>query len=142
MKSFNLFLIASTAIISTTTTTVVAINEPIASSPTSSIEAIQNELDQYERELGTGIPGNPTLNPGRPTTTVSVDSCLIAFFVCVRLLWMTTEGWWDSDDGVAADEGLMGKRSSLLLISCVLSWCAHMMGVPRCRGNELDDHLS
>jgi hypothetical protein len=68
MKSFTLFLIASTAIISTTTT-VAAINEPIAS-PTS-IEAIQNELDQYERELGTGIPGNPTLNPGRPTATVS-----------------------------------------------------------------------
>ena len=69
MKSFTLFLLASTI----TTTTVTAINEPIASPTTTSSakKSIQNELDLYERELGTGIPGNPTLNPGRPTVTVS-----------------------------------------------------------------------
>jgi hypothetical protein len=138
MKSFTLFLIASTAIISTTTT-VAAINEPIAS-PTS-IEAIQNELDQYERELGTGIPGNPTLNPGRPTATVRVDSCLIAFFVCVLLLWTTTDGCWDGDGRVGRLEFDKNGRHCFLHVMCAVRWCAYD-GVSHVAEEErkLDDH--
>ena len=57
MKSFQAVIIAALAI------STAAINEPVAS-PTA---AIERELADYERQLGTGIDGNPTSNPGRPT---------------------------------------------------------------------------
>ena len=57
MKSFQAVIIAALAVSSA------AINEPVAS-PTS---AIERELAEYERELGTGITEPPTGIPGRPT---------------------------------------------------------------------------
>ena len=51
------------AILSAIITGAAAINEPVAS-PSAAIEA---ELAQFERQLGTDIPGNPTTSPRRPS---------------------------------------------------------------------------
>ncbi len=64
MKSFTLLI--SAAIV----TAASAINEPVAS-PTS---AIERELSEYERQLGTDVTGTPTATPGRPTPVVSYCS--------------------------------------------------------------------
>ncbi len=61
MKSFQALIIA--AIMASAT----AINEPVAS-PTA---AIERELAEYERQLGTGVTGTPTETPDRPTDGVS-----------------------------------------------------------------------
>ena len=61
MKSFTLFI--SAAIVASSA----AINEPV-SSPTA---AVERELAEYERQLGTGVTGTPTATPGRPTSGVS-----------------------------------------------------------------------
>ena len=45
-----------------------AVNEPVAS-PTA---AIERELAEYERQLGTGTPGTPTIQPGRGVSILSV----------------------------------------------------------------------
>ena len=57
MKSFQSVIIAALAV------SAAAINEPV-SSPTA---AVERELREYERELGTGVTGAPTEVPGRPT---------------------------------------------------------------------------
>eukprot|EP00984_Skeletonema_dohrnii_P032993 scaffold28254_cov97-Skeletonema_dohrnii-CCMP3373.AAC.1 len=62
MKSFALFI--SAAIVASAA----AINEPVAS-PT---DAIERELAEYERQLGTDVTGSPTATPGRPTGGVSL----------------------------------------------------------------------
>ena len=61
MKSFQAVIIAAIAV------SAAAINEPVAS-PTA---AIERELAEYERQLGTDITGTPTMSPGRPTDGVS-----------------------------------------------------------------------
>jgi len=61
MKSFQAVIIAALAI------STAAINEPVAS-PTA---AIERELAEYERQLGTDVTGTPTATPGRPTGGVS-----------------------------------------------------------------------
>ena len=61
MKSFQAVIIA--AIVASSA----AINEP-AASPTA---AIERELAEYERQLGTDATGSPTDIPGRPTGGVS-----------------------------------------------------------------------
>ena len=61
MKSFALFI--SLAIV----TAASAINEPVTS-PTA---AVERELAEYERELGTDVTGTPIETPGRPTSGVS-----------------------------------------------------------------------
>ncbi len=58
MKSFQAVIIA--AIVASSA----AINEPVAS-PTG---AIERELAEYERELGTGSTGTPTSGVDRPTS--------------------------------------------------------------------------
>ena len=57
MKSFQAVIVAALAVSSA------AINEPV-SSPTA---AIERELAEYERQLGTDVTGIPTNTPGRPT---------------------------------------------------------------------------
>ena len=61
MKSFQAVIVAALAVSSA------AINEPVAS-PTA---ALERELAEYERELGTDVTGTPTATPGRPTSGVS-----------------------------------------------------------------------
>ena len=63
MKSFQAVIIA--AIVASSA----AINEPVAS-PTA---AIERELAEYERMLGTDVTGTPTATPGRPTGGVSLQ---------------------------------------------------------------------
>ena len=73
MKSFQAVIIAAIAV------SAAAINEPVAS-PTA---AIERELAEYERQLGTDVTGAPTATPGRPTGGVSCTyhlsalSCLV-----------------------------------------------------------------
>eukprot|EP00984_Skeletonema_dohrnii_P031882 scaffold24970_cov142-Skeletonema_dohrnii-CCMP3373.AAC.2 len=57
MKSFQSVIIAAIAV------SAAAINEPVAS-PTA---AIERELAEYERQLGTDVTGAPTDIPPRPT---------------------------------------------------------------------------
>eukprot|EP00984_Skeletonema_dohrnii_P031883 scaffold24970_cov142-Skeletonema_dohrnii-CCMP3373.AAC.3 len=57
MKSFQAVIIAAIAV------SAAAINEPVAS-PTA---AIERELAEYERQLGTDVTGAPTDIPPRPT---------------------------------------------------------------------------
>ncbi len=57
MKSFQAVIIAALAVSSA------AINEPVAS-PSA---AIERELSEYERQLGTDVTGEPTGLPPRPT---------------------------------------------------------------------------
>jgi len=75
MKSFTLFI--SAAIVASAA----AINEPVAS-PTA---AIERELAEYERQLGTDVTGAPTATPGRPTGGVSCTYHLCVLYCCV--LW-------------------------------------------------------
>ena len=63
MKSFTLLI--SAAIVASSA----AINEPV-SSPTA---AVERELVEYERQLGTDVTGTPTATPGRPTGGVSYN---------------------------------------------------------------------
>jgi hypothetical protein len=71
MKSFQAVIVA--AIVASSA----AINEPVAS-PTA---AIERELAEYERQLGTDITGAPTETPPRPTSGVSLLSiCLFALY--------------------------------------------------------------
>ena len=82
MKSFTLFI--SAAIVASSA----AINEPV-SSPTA---AVERELAEYERQLGTDVTGTPTATPGRPTSGVSCillhilsesrDPLLVVFCQC------------------------------------------------------------
>ena len=58
MKSFQAVILA--AIVASSA----AVNEPVAS-PTA---AIERELAEYERQLGTDVTGTPTATPGRPTS--------------------------------------------------------------------------
>eukprot|EP00573_Skeletonema_grethae_P000616 CAMPEP_0201686000 /NCGR_PEP_ID=MMETSP0578-20130828/601_1 /ASSEMBLY_ACC=CAM_ASM_000663 /TAXON_ID=267565 /ORGANISM="Skeletonema grethea, Strain CCMP 1804" /LENGTH=80 /DNA_ID=CAMNT_0048169987 /DNA_START=53 /DNA_END=291 /DNA_ORIENTATION=+ len=58
MKSFQAVIVA--AIVASSA----AINEPV-SSPTA---AVERELAEYERQLGTDVTGTPTATPGRPTS--------------------------------------------------------------------------
>jgi len=62
MKSFQAVIIAAIAV------SAAAINEPVAS-PTA---AIEREMAEYERQLGTDVTGAPTATPGRPTDGVSL----------------------------------------------------------------------
>ena len=57
MKSFQAVIIAALAVSSA------AINEPVASPAA----AIERELSEYERQLGTDVTGAPTGIPPRPT---------------------------------------------------------------------------
>ena len=66
MKSFQSVIIAALAV------SAAAINEPVAS-PTA---AVERELKEYERQLGTDVTGTPTEFPPRPTGGVSFN------FVC------------------------------------------------------------
>lgn len=148
MKSFTLFLLASTI----TTTTVTAINEPIASPTTTTSSAkksIQNELDLYERELGTGIPGNPTLNPGRPTVTVSFLDCLCAMLLCAVLCCVELcaavccfgrrpRGVRTATAGVGSLEFDINGRHLFLHVMWCRPWCAYDGGTNGCRREELD----
>lgn len=61
MKSFQAVILA--AIVASSA----AVNEPVAS-PTA---ALERELAEYERMLGTDVTGTPTATPGRPTSGVS-----------------------------------------------------------------------
>lgn len=63
MKSFQSVIIAALAV------SAAAINEPVAS-PTA---AVERELKEYERQLGTGVTGTPTEFPPRPTGGVSIS---------------------------------------------------------------------
>ena len=64
MKSFQAVIIAAVVASSA------AINEPVAS-PTA---AVERELAEYERQLGTDVTGTPTATPGRPTS--------VSFYYC------------------------------------------------------------
>jgi hypothetical protein len=66
MKSFQAVIIAALAI-----STATAINEPVAS-PTA---AIERELAEYERQLGTDVSPAPTPG-GRPTDVSPYCHCL------------------------------------------------------------------
>jgi hypothetical protein len=68
MKSFQAVIIA--AIVASS----VAINEPVAS-PSA---AIERELAEYERQLGTDITGTPTGMPPRPTPVSLLFISLVA----------------------------------------------------------------
>ena len=70
MKSFTLFI--SAAIVASSSA---AINEPVAS-PTA---AVERELAEYERQLGTDVTGTPTATPGRPTSGVSTSYFIYHF---------------------------------------------------------------
>lgn len=61
MKSFQAIVIAAIAASSA------AVNVPVPS-PTA---AIERELAEYERQLGTDVTGTPTETPPRPTGGVS-----------------------------------------------------------------------
>ena len=76
MKSFTLFI--SAAIVASSA----AINEPVAS-PTA---AVERELAEYERQLGTDVTGTPTATPGRPTSGVSTSYFIyqLTFFEAVH----------------------------------------------------------
>ena len=78
MKSFTLFICAAIVTASS------AINEPVAS-PT---DAIERELAEYERQLGTDVTGAPTVTPGRPTSGVSLI-LHVSFYrpSCCVLIW-------------------------------------------------------
>jgi len=67
MKSFTLFICA--AIVASSA----AVNEPVASPAA----AVERELAEYERQLGTGITGTPTKNPPRPSGGVSAIRLVI-----------------------------------------------------------------
>ena len=67
MKSFTLLILS--VIIAAAS----AINEPVASPAA----AIERELAEYERQLGTGITGTPTKNPPRPSGGVSAIRLVI-----------------------------------------------------------------
>ena len=69
MKSFTLLISAAIA------TAASAVNEPVAS-PTA---AIERELAEYERQLGTDVTGAPTDIPGRPTAQPVVSYCSSRF---------------------------------------------------------------
>jgi hypothetical protein len=69
MKSFTVF-IAATIVAAAS-----AINEPVASP----VAAVERELAEYERQLGTDITGTPTVTPPRPTSGVSA--------ICLVILW-------------------------------------------------------
>ena len=70
MKSFQSVIIAALAV------SAAAINEPVAS-PTA---AVERELKEYERQLGTDVTGTPTEFPPRPTG-VSVAASYLLFVV-------------------------------------------------------------
>ena len=78
MKSFQAVIIAALAISSA------AINEPVAS-PTA---AIERELAEYERQLGTDVSPAPT-GVDRPTDGVSLQYICCCNFSCQ--LWATTD---------------------------------------------------
>ena len=67
MKSFQAVIIAALAVSAAT-----AINEPVAS-PTA---AIERELAEYERQLGTDVSPAPT-GVDRPTSGVSLFVCSV-----------------------------------------------------------------
>eukprot|EP00984_Skeletonema_dohrnii_P032601 scaffold26973_cov89-Skeletonema_dohrnii-CCMP3373.AAC.3 len=73
MKTFT-YIILSAIVASAA-----AINEPVAS-PTA---AIERELAEYERQLGTDVTGSPTATPGRPTGGVSLLLYIFLSSCCV-----------------------------------------------------------
>ena len=61
MKSFQAVILVALAL--ATSSAAVNVNVPVPS-PTA---AIERELAEYERQLGTDVTGTPTNTPGRPT---------------------------------------------------------------------------
>ena len=68
MKSFQAVIIAALAVSSAA-----AINEPVAS-PTA---AIERELAEYERQLGTDVSPAPTPDGGRPGVRSLFVCCVV-----------------------------------------------------------------